>query len=307
MADSTLIKHNTTGSLELSYSQQEIEHRILTIRGTQVMLDRDLAELYQIKTIALNQAVKRNAARFPESFRFQLTPSETDELITKCDRFQPLKHSPTTPYAFTEQGVAMLSAVLRSDIAVHLSVQIIEAFVAMRRFIVANAGILQRLDALEQFRIETKQDIASIGHNFEALLNRLDDGSVKPKQGIFFDGQIFDAYTFINDRIREAKKRIVLIDNYVDDSVLAMLDKRNKGVSAKIYTRNISHQLTLDFEKHNAQYAPIEVEQFDRAHDRFMCIDDTVYHVGASLKDLGKKWFGFNRMEWTTDELLNKI
>ena len=201
----------------------------------------------------------------------------------------------------------MLSAVLRSDVAVHLSVQIIEAFVAMRRFIVANAGILQRLDALEQFRIETKHEIASIGHNFEALLNRLDDGSVKPKQGIFFDGQIFDAYSFINDRIREAKKRIVLIDNYVDDSVLAMLDKRNKGVSAKIYTRNISHQLTLDFEKHNAQYAPIEVEQFDRAHDRFLCIDDTVYHVGASLKDLGKKWFGFNRMEWTTDELLSKI
>ncbi len=307
MADSTLTKHHTTGSLELSYSQQEIEHRIFTIRGTQVMLDRDLAELYQIKTIALNQAVKRNAARFPESFRFQLTPSETDELITKCDRFQPLKHSPTTPYAFTEQGVAMLSAVLRSDVAVHLSVQIIEAFVAMRRFIVANAGILQRLDALEQFRIETKQEIAAIGHNFETLLNRLDNGSVKPQQGIFFDGQIFDAYTFINDRIREAKKRIVLIDNYVDDSVLAMLDKRNKGVSAKIYTRNISHQLSLDFEKHNAQYAPIEVEPFDRAHDRFLCIDDTVYLIGASLKDLGKKWFGFVKLEQPTDELLSKM
>lgn len=131
--------------------------------------------------------------------------------------------------------------------------------------------------------------------------------SLPPVEGIFYDGQIFDAYTFVNDRIREAKTRIVLIDNYVDDSVLKMLDKRKKGVSAKVYTKNISLQLSLDFEKHNAQYEPIEVEQFDRSHDRFLCIDDTVYHIGASLKDLGKKWFAFNRMEQTTDELLSKI
>lgn len=131
--------------------------------------------------------------------------------------------------------------------------------------------------------------------------------SLPPVEGIFYDGQIFDAYTFISDRVREAKKRIILIDNYVDDSVLTILDKRDKGVSAKIYTKNISRQLTLDFEKHNAQYPPIEIEQFDRSHDRWLCIDDTVYHIGASLKDLGKKWFGFNRMEWTTDELLSKI
>ena len=131
--------------------------------------------------------------------------------------------------------------------------------------------------------------------------------SLPPVEGIFFDGQIFDAYIFVNDRIREAKKRIILIDNYVDDSVLAMLDKRCKDVSAKIYTKNISRQLTLDFEKHNAQYTPIEVEQFDRAHDRFLCIDDTVYLVGASIKDLGKKWFGFVKLEQTTDELLNKM
>ena len=131
--------------------------------------------------------------------------------------------------------------------------------------------------------------------------------SLPPVEGIFYDGQIFDAYTFISDRVREAKKRIILIDNYVDDSVLTILDKRDEGVSAKIYTKNISRQLTLDFEKHNAQYPPIEIEQFDRSHDRWLCIDDTVYHIGASLKDLGKKWFGFNRMEWTTDELLSKI
>jgi hypothetical protein len=131
--------------------------------------------------------------------------------------------------------------------------------------------------------------------------------SLPPQEGIFYDGQIFDAYTFVNDLIRGGKERIVLIDNYIDDSVLAMLDKRSKGVRAKIYTRNVSRQLTLDFEKHNAQYAPIEVEQFDRAHDRFLCIDETVYHIGASLKDLGKKWFAFSRMEMTTTELLSKM
>jgi len=131
--------------------------------------------------------------------------------------------------------------------------------------------------------------------------------SLPPVEGIFYDGQIFDAYNFVNDRIREAKTRIVLIDNYVDDSVLKMLDKRTKGVSAKVYTKYFTPQLSLDFDKHNAQYEPIEVEQFDRSHDRFLCIDETVYHIGASLKDLGKKWFAFSRMEQTTTELLEKI
>jgi len=131
--------------------------------------------------------------------------------------------------------------------------------------------------------------------------------SLPPVEGIFYDGQIFDAYKFVSERIREAKKRIVLIDNYIDETVLTMLDKRNKGVPAKVYTKNISRQLSLDFEKHNAQYTPIEVEQFDRAHDRFLCIDDTVYLIGASIKDLGKKWFGFVKLEQTTDELLSKM
>ena len=131
--------------------------------------------------------------------------------------------------------------------------------------------------------------------------------SLPPVEGIFYDGQIFDAYKFVNERIREAMKRIVLIDNYIDETVLAMLDKRGKDVTAKVYTKNISRQLSLDFEKHNAQYTPIEVEQFDRAHDRFLCIDDTVYLIGASIKDLGKKWFGFVKLEQTTDELLSKM
>ena len=139
------------------------------------------------------------------------------------------------------------------------------------------------------------------------MFRRLDSGNKQPQQGIFFDGQIFDAYTFINERIREAKEQIILIDNYIDDSVLTMLDKRSEGVTAKIYTKKLSTQLHLDIQKHNAQYASINIVEFDRAHDRFLCIDDTVYHVGASIKDLGKKWFAFNRMEWTTSELMKKI
>lgn len=163
-------------------------------------------------------------------------------------------------------------------------------------YVLRGYAINKRFEQLEQRVSQTEEKIEFFVRT-----------SLPPVEGIFYDGQIFDAYTFISDRVREAKKRIILIDNYVDDSVLTILDKRDKGVSAKIYTKNISRQLTLDFEKHNAQYPPIEIEQFDRSHDRWLCIDDTVYHIGASLKDLGKKWFGLSRMEWTTDELLSKI
>ncbi len=167
--------------------------------------------------------------------------------------------------------------------------------------------INQRLLAVEE---HVDKSLLAHERRLEAVEEKIDffvRTSLPPVEGIFYDGQIFDAYTFVNDRIREAKKRIVLIDNYVDDSVLKMLDKRAKGVSAKIYTKHFTPQLSLDFDKHNAQYAPIEVEQFDRSHDRFLCIDETVYHIGASLKDLGKKWFAFNRMEQTTTELLEKM
>ena len=161
----------------------------------------------------------------------------------------------------------------------------------------------QRLLNIENQLVSQQKQLAQHQEQIDFFVRT----SLPPVEGIFYDGQIFDAYTFVNDRIREAKKRIVLIDNYVDDSVLKMLDKRAKGVSAKIYTKHFTPQLSLDFDKHNAQYAPIEVEQFDRSHDRFLCIDETVYHIGASLKDLGKKWFAFNRMEQTTTELLEKM
>ncbi len=173
----------------------------------------------------------------------------------------------------------------------------------LKEYLLRGYAVNQRLLNIENQLVSQQKQLAQHQEQIDFFVRT----SLPPVEGIFYDGQIFDAYTFVNDRIREAKTRIVLIDNYVDDSVLKMLDKRKKGVSAKVYTKNISLQLSLDFEKHNAQYEPIEVEQFDRSHDRFLCIDDTVYHIGASLKDLGKKWFAFNRMEQTTDELLSKI
>ena len=173
----------------------------------------------------------------------------------------------------------------------------------LKEYMLRGYAVNQRLLNIENQLEAQKEQLAQHQEKIDFFVRT----SLPPTEGVFFDGQIFDAYTFANDRIREAKERIVLIDNYVDDSVLKMLDKRAKGVTAKIYTKNFTPQLSLDFDKHNAQYEPIEVERFDRSHDRFLCIDETVYHIGASLKDLGKKWFAFNRMEWTTTELLKKI
>ena len=285
---------------------ENIENLIRVIRGKQVMLDRDLARLYGVEARALNQAVQRNIERFPEDFMFQLTKEEFENLKSQIviSSWGGIRK---WPYVFTENGVAMLSSVLRSQQAISINIHIMRAFNAMRHFIGSQAQVFQRLEVVERNQLALTTQVAENNKKLEEVFRRLDDNSEKPEKGIFYDGQIFDAYTFINERIREAKKRIVLIDNYVDDSVLTMLDKRNEGVDAVIYTKNISHQLSLDFEKHNAQYSPIEVKQFDRAHDRFLCIDDTVYLIGASLKDLGKKWFGFVKLEQPTDELLSKM
>ena len=279
--------------------ESEIENMIFSIRGIQVMVDRDLARLYGVTTSRLNEQVKRNIARFPQSFRFQLTESERDEVVANCDNLRALKFSPSLPYVFTEQGIAQLSSVLHSPVAIEMSVRIMNAFVAMRRFLVANAAVFQRLVSLEHRQLETDKRV-------DEVFRRLDSG-IKATQGIFFDGQVFDAYTFVNDLIRSAKKRIILFDNYVDDSVLAMLEKRANGVNAQIYTRTLTPQLTLDLQRHNAQYSPIAINEFQNAHDRFLCIDDTVYHIGASLKDLGKKWFALGRMEIDAETLLKKM
>jgi len=310
--------------------QDGIAGKIYLIRGVQVMLDNDLAELYQVETKVLNQAVKRNAGRFPKEFRFQLTKEELEglrsQIVTSSDgldlRFQDgisslrsqsvtLKedrrgqHRKYLPYVFTEQGVAMLSAVLRSDVAVQISIQIMQAFVAMRHFVQENALLFREINQIKtdqvRLRLETDQ-------KFEQVFNALEAGNEPPTQGIFFNGQIFDAYSFVSKLIRKAKTSIVLIDNYVDDSVLTMLSKRQKNVAAKIYCKRISKALLLDLEKHNAQYEPVELVPFADAHDRFLILDEEdVYHIGASLKDLGKKWFAFSKIEKDTLSILERL
>ena len=285
-----------------------IESRIMSIRGRQIMIDRDLAELYGVETKRLNEAVKRNKDRFPERFRFQLTKEEMVELVTNCDRFNSLKHSAARSYAFTEQGVAMLSTVLRSETAIRMSIRIMDAFVAMRRFMTTNAEIFQRLSTMEYHQLEMQQHQQETDKRIDEVFRRLDEGNAKPKQGVFYNGQIYDAYTFVSDLIKSAKKRIILIDNYVDETVLTLLDKREIGVAAIIYTQQITRHFQLDIDRHNAQYAPIEINTFRLSHDRFLCIDDNVYHIGASIKDLGKKWLGFSKMEiLTPTELEERI
>lgn len=287
-------------SKELSINDN-VKNKIFTIRGKQVMIDRDLADFYEIPTKRLNEQVKRNINRFPKIFRFQLIDIEKNELVANCDRFEKLKHSSVNPYAFTEQGVAMLSAVLRSKTAISISIQIMQAFVEMKRFLATNAGVFQRLDKVEQKQIESDK-------NFERIFKALEDKSIKPKQGIFYDGQIFDAYVFVADLIKSATKSIVLIDNYIDESVLQLLSKRNEKVSITIYTKNFTEILKQDLKKYNSQYPPISIKEFSKAHDRFLIIDETIiYHFGASLKDLGKKWFAFSRMDIGALEILNRI
>ena len=285
-----------------------IETLIKVIRGQQVMLDKDLATLYGVEAKVLNQAVKRNIERFPDDFRFQLTKEEClrSQIVTLNEKQgQHLKYM---PYAFTEQGVAMLSSVLRSQTAIDVNIQIMRAFVSMRHFMVNNASVFSRLKTIEYHQLEMQQHQQETDKRIDEVFRRLDEGNAKPKQGVFYNGQVYDAYTFVSDLIKSAKKRIILIDNYVDETVLTLLDKRENCVSAVIYTQQISRHFQLDIDRHNAQYAPIDVETFRLSHDRFLCIDDDVYHIGASIKDLGKKWFGFSKMEiLTPDELVERI
>lgn len=306
-ATGTLTKDNSEAVANIEvvancdqFAPMPIENRILTIRGHQVMVDWDLAELYQVDTKVLNQAVKRNIERFPENFRFRLSSNEKEELVTNCDRFKALKHSTSNPYVFTEQGVAMLSAVLKSETAIHTSIRIIEAFVAMRNFLLNNASIFQRMERLEMKQLKTDEKV-------DAILNKLGEDK-KPTEGIFFQGQIFDAYVFVADLIRKAQKSIVIIDNYIDDTVLVQLVKRKAGVSVDIYDGQISRQLRQDVAAHNAQYPGVTLHHYQKSHDRFMIIDEEVYHIGASLKDLGKKLFAFSKMDvMTGSELISNL
>ena len=301
------------------YDSVSIQKKIYTIRGVQVMLDSDLAEFYKVETRRLNEQVRRNIDRFPDEFMFQLTKEEYENLMSQIaisnnhsSRSQIAilekgkgKHRKYLPYVFTEQGVAMLSGVLRSDIAVKMSIQIISAFVAMRKFIINNAQLFQRIDTVEKRQL--KHEIET-DEKFEKIFNEMQRKEIEPKQGIFFDGQIFDAYKFVAGLIRKADKSIVLIDNYIDETVLTLFSKRKKKVVVTIFTKEISKSLALDIEKYNAQYPLVDVKVFKDSHDRFMIIDnEDVYHFGASLKDLGKKWFAFSKFDKKALQILQKL
>lgn len=281
---------------------QEIQNLIYTIRGRQVMLDSDLAILYGVETKNLNRAVKRNIERFPLSFCFQLTEDEAENLRCQIGT-SSLNYGGRRylPYAFGEQGIAMLSAVLRSEVAVKVSIEIMDAFVEMRRMLVSNASLFHRLNKVEVKQLETDQKI-------EEIFKALESDKLHSEKGIFYDGQIFDAYSFVADIIRSAERSIILIDNYVDDTVLTLLGKREQAVSATIYTKSISKQLQLDLQRYNSQYPTININTFAHAHDRFLIIDGTeLFHIGASLKDLGKKWFAFSRMDIEVGKMLSLL
>lgn len=283
---------------------QSIERVIYTFRGVQVMLDRDLAKMYNVETKALNQAVKRNSGRFPERFMFQLSKEEFDNWKSQIVTSNMMSQSEIesfkmavrrAPYAFTEQGVAQLSAVLKSDTAIEVSIRIMDAFVAMRRFISTNAEMFQRIERLESHQTSTDEKV-------EHIMKRMDElaPAITPEQ-IFATGCVWDAWDYVSQLVRSAKQRIVLIDNFVDERVLTLLTKRAAGVSATIHSR-YTQQFKLDLEKHNEQYEPIEFIQIPhKSHDRFLFIDDNVYLLGTSIKDMGTSLCAITRMETTAD------
>ena len=282
-------------------TQYEIEKFIHIIRGEQVIIDRDVANLYGTTTSQINQQVKRNKERFPSSFRFQLTEAERNEVVTNCDNLRSLKFNPSLPYAFTEQGIAQLSTVVHSKKAIETSIKIINAFVAMRRFLIQNANILMRIANLEKHQIETDEKI-------DAILDKMEENSPKLlPEAIFPTGCVWDAWTYVSDLVRSAKRRIVLIDNFVDDRVLSMLTKRADDVTATIHTR-YSEQFLTDLKKHNEQYPSIEFIQLPhRHHDRFLIIDDKVHFLGASVKDMGAGLCAVTAMEIAPETILELV
>jgi hypothetical protein len=287
-----------------------VEQYILMLREQQVMLDSDLAEIYGVETKVLNQAVKRNIERFPESFRFQLNENELENLrsqaVTSSSRSQIATSSlhggrRNLPYVFTEQGVAMLSAVLRSDIAIKTSISIMNAFVQMRKTIGNHQQLLQLSQDFTKHKLETTE-------KFEQVFQALEKSDKIQAQGIFFDGQTYDAYDFVNKLIKKAKSSIIVIDNYIDDSVITQLTKKKKSVEVILLAKSFSKQLKLDIEKANTQYPTFKAINFTKAHDRFLILDkEEIYHIGASLKDLGKKWFAFSKLEKDSVTILESI
>ena len=323
------------------YDEDGLKSKIYTIRGVQVMLDYDLAEIYGYETRTFNQQVKNNIEKFDDDFRFQITKEEyngilrsnfltSNMLTTDCESIKyddkevltskkliskPEKRGGRQhlPYAFTEQGVYMLMTVLKGDLATQQSKKLIRLFKQMKDYIIRHHNVLEYNEILHLAK-QTEDNTNDIKEIKQNMLTKDNIGIIirnfsEPimKDYLFTDGQIFDAYVFVADLIKRAKSEIILIDNYVDETVLTMLDKRNDGVKATIFTANFSQQLKLDLQKHNSQYQPINIEKFNKSHDRFLIIDDDVYLVGASLKDLGKKMFGFTKMVIGKDKILSML
>lgn len=290
-------------AIQKEFTIEEIKNLIFTIRGKQVMLDSDVANMYQCETKYVNRVVKRNIERFPEEFCFQLDENEFNSLrcqfVTASKSIDSkFRNKKYLPYAFTEQGIAMLSVLLKSDVAVKVSVNIMKAFVEMRKFLMINGQVFDRLTNIEYKLLEQDKKINEV---FNQLQNE-----ENVKQRIFFQGQIYDAYSLMIDIIRKANTKLTIIDNYIDDSILKMLTKKKNNVIVTILTSNKSNIQNIDIEKFNKEYPTLKVLRTNKFHDRFMIIDDTeMYHLGASIKDLGKKCFGINRME--DKEIIEKI
>lgn len=279
-------------------TQFDIKSMIYVVRNQQVMIDSDLAMLYQVETKVFNQAVKRNVARFPENFRFQLSKDEYESLrsqiVTLNESTGRGMHRKYLPYVFTEQGIAMLSAVLRSDVAIQVSINIMNAFVEMRRFISNNALLFERISTVELRQLEyQKQTDEKLEQIFEYISEHEESS-----QKVFFDGQIYDAFSLIVSLIQKAGKEITLIDGYVDVGTLNLLSKKKENVAVTVYTLKRTKLTKTDVENFNAQYPTLEVKYTKVFHDRFLILDrTTAYHVGASLKDAGKKCFGINLIQ----------
>ena len=284
-------------------NSEEIKNLIYTIRGKQVMLDSDVAMLYHYETKNVNKAMKRNIDRFPEDFCFQLTNDEFKNLRFQFGTLNKKVNNGKVirkylPYVYTEQGISMLAGVLKNDIAIQVSISIIRAFIEMRKFISSNSQIFERLTNVEYKLLEHDKKFDEI---FDSLLKKEEF-----KQKIFFGGQIYDAYSLVIDIIKRAKSKIIIIDNYIDDSTLKILVKKNKNVEVVILTSKKSNISKLDIQQFNKEYPILKVAKTDKFHDRFIIIDNKeLYHCGASIKDLGKKCFGINKID--DIEIINKF
>ena len=308
MEEKQNIKVGVSPTVDNQLAVPTIQSKIALIRDQQVLLDRDLARFYGVEVSQMNRQVKRNIERFPEDFMFQLTKAENETLKCQYGISKQRGGDRRLPYAFTEQGVAMLSGLLRSEVAIAANIMIMRAFVTMRRFLTMNAQIYQRLDRIEGQQLMDNQWRAETESKIETILDKLEEKTPSPTaEQIFATGCIWDAWQFVSELIRGAKVRIILIDNYVDDRVLTLLCKRKEGVSATIHTRYNQHFL-LDLEKHNQQYSAITAVQIPhKHHERFLVIDDVVYLLGASVKDMGTGLCAITRLVTKPEEILEMI